>query len=188
MINILPINKPIKYWYLPMILGLLFLGLGIGVFLTPLASYIVLAMLFALFFLLTGLIDMAYAFTNKDIIDRWGWSLFGGVVDFFIGVLLIAKPDISMVALPLFVGFGILFRSIIAIGWSFEMRRLDGFNWGSLLAIGILGSILAFIMLWNPLFGGLTIVFYTGFAFAVIGIFHIYLSLQLKKINKHFSD
>ena len=183
----LTINKPIKYWYLPMILGLLFLGLGIGVFLTPLASFIVLAMLFALFFLLTGLIDMAYAFTNKDIIDRWGWSLLGGVIDFFIGVLLIAKPDISMIALPLFVGFGILFRSIIAIGWSLELRRFGGASWKNLITIGILGSILAFIMLWNPLFGGLTIVFYTGLALVVIGIFHIYLSVQLKKINKHFA-
>lgn len=182
------INRPIKYWYLPMILGLLFLGLGIGVFLTPLASFVVLAMLFALFFLLTGLIDMVYAVTNKETIDRWGWSLLGGIIDFLIGVLLVAKPNISMVALPFFVGFGILFRSIMAIGWSLELKRFGGLNWGYLLTIGILGLIFAFIMLWNPLLGGLTIVFYTGFAFVIIGVFHVYLSLQLKKINKHFSS
>lgn len=181
------INKPIKYWYLPLILGLLFLALGIAVFLTPLASFVLLAMLFALLFLLTGLIDIVYAVTNKDIIDRWGWSLFGGIIDFLIGVLLIAKPNISMVVLPFFVGFGILFRSIIAIGWSLELRKLGGFKWGYLLALGILGAILAFIMLWNPLFGGLTIVFYTAFALVVIGVLHVYLSLQLKKINKHFT-
>lgn len=182
--NLLSINKPIKYWYLPMILGLLFLGLGITVFLTPLASYIVLAMIFALLFLLTGLIDMVYAITNKDIIDRWGWSLLGGVIDFFIGVLLITKPNISMVVLPFFVGFGILFRSVIAIGWSLELKRLGGFNWGYLLAIGILGAVFSFIMLWNPLFGGLTIVFWSAIGLSAIGVFHIYLSLQLKKINR----
>lgn len=182
--NYISINKPIKYWYLPLILGLLFLGLGIGVFLTPLASFVLLALLFALFFLLTGLIDMVYAFTNKDTVDRWGWSLLGGIIDFLIGVLLISKPNISMVALPFFIGFGILFRSIIAIGWSIEMKRFGKNSWGLLMAIGILGALFAFIMLWNPLFGGLTIVFYTGLALVIIGIFHVYLSLQLKKINK----
>lgn len=180
----LSINRPIKYWYFPLILGILFLGLGIGVLLTPLASFILLAILFGLFFMITGLIDMTYAFANKDILDRWGWSLLGGIIDFFIGVLLIAKPEISMMALSIFIGFGILFRSVIAIGWSLELKRLRGVKWKQLLIIGILGSCLALIMLWNPIFGGLTIVFWVAITLFAIGIFQIYLSLQLKKINK----
>ena len=56
-------------------------------------------------------------------------------------------------------------------------------NWGGLLAAGILGLILAFIMLWDPLFAGLSVVIYTALAFITIGGFQIYLSFEMKKLN-----
>jgi len=59
-------------------------------------------------------------------------------------------------------------------------------DWGWLLFIGITGVISAFIMIWNPVFAGLTIVAYTAVAFLSIGIFQIYLSFRLKKLNKEF--
>lgn len=151
---------------------------------TPLESYITLSILFAFTFLVTGIIEIIYAISNRHIADNWGWSLAGGIIDLIVGVLLVSKPGVSMIALPFFVGFAIMFRSIMAIGWSIELKRMGIVNWGYLLVIGILGLIFAFIMIWNPLFGGMTIVFYTALAFILIGAFQVYLSLKLRKLNK----
>ena len=179
------VRNTIRYWYLILILGIILILVGIWVFMTPLESYVTLSILFAFTFLVTGIIEIIYAFSNRQISDNWGWSFAGGIIDFIIGVLLVSKPQVSMHALPFFVGFAILFRSIMAVGWSLELKRQKVIDWGNLLAVGILGLIFSFIMIWNPLFGGMTIVFYTALAFIVMGVFQVYLSFKLKKLKRH---
>ncbi|WP_181305296.1 HdeD family acid-resistance protein [Rufibacter sp. XAAS-G3-1] len=174
----------VKYWYLPLLLGIVFIMMGIWVFRTPVASYITLALLFAFTFLVTGIIEIISAIANRKELDNWGWSLTGGIIDLVLGVLLIATPGMSMVMLPFYIGFGILFRSMMAVGWALEMRKQKVIDWVNLLAVGIIGIIFAFIMLWNPVFAGMTIVFYTGFAFIMVGIFQVYFSFRLKKLRQ----
>lgn len=177
------VRDSVRHWYLLLILGIILVLVGIWVFLTPVESYVALAMLFATAFLVTGIIEIVYAMSNSKRTNNWGWSLVGGIIDFLIGFLLVSHPQITVAILPFFIGFAILFRSIMAIGWSLELRKLRVVDWGNLLAVGILGLIFSFIILWNPLFGGMTIVFYTGLAFIVIGVFQIYLSLKLRKLK-----
>lgn len=176
-------NSSNKYWYLPLLLGIAFILVGIWVYLTPAVSYRALSMLFAATFLVSGLLGMIHAITNKDYLVGWGWSMMAGIAELLIGILLLARPDITAVVLALFVGFAILFRSITAIFWSFEIKKLQVPNWGSLLFLGILGAIFAFILLWNPILAGLTIVIYTSLAFIMIGAFQVYFSLKLRKLN-----
>lgn len=180
--NFRPFKTAGKHWYLPLISGILFICIGLLVFSTPLKSYLTLAAIFAVTFLFTGVIEIIYAIANHKKSDNWGWSLAGGIIDFLLGILLVSHPDITIIILPFYIGFGILFRSIMAIGWSLELKRQQISDWGNLLAVGILGAILAFILLWNPVLAGFTIIFYTALAFIVIGIFQIYLSFKLKKL------
>ncbi|KAA9325652.1 HdeD family acid-resistance protein [Adhaeribacter soli] len=173
-----------RYWYLQLILGIFLILVGIWVFMTPLASYVTLAIFFAFAFLITGVLEIIYAVSNRKESENWGWSLVAGIIDLVIGILLISRPQMSMIVLPFYIGFGILFRSIMAVGWSLFLKRQGIPDWGNLLAIGILGIIFAFIMLWNPIFAGFTIVFYTAFAFIIIGVFQIYLAFRLRKFHK----
>jgi len=89
-----------------------------------------------------------------------------------------------MVFLIFYVGFALIFRSIMTIGWSVQLNRIGTKNWGWILVWGILGLIFSFMLLWNPLFTGLAIVIYLGVAFIMIGIAQIFLSLRLRKLKK----
>ena len=173
-------------WYLELIMGILFIAVGVWVFMTPAASYLALSIFFAVTFLATGIMEISVAISSRKYTEGWGWSLAGGIVDTLIGLLLVSKPVFTMAVLPFYVGFALMFRSALAIGFSFALGRLKIPGWGFMLFIGILGIILAFIMIWNPAFGGLTIVAYTALAFLSGGIFQVYLSFQLKQLNKGF--
>ena len=175
-----------RNWYMELIMGILFILVGVWVFMTPASSYIAFSVFFAITFLITGIMEMSFAISSRKYVEGWGWSLAGGIIDTLIGLLLVSKPALTMTVLPFYVGFALLFRSSLAIGLSFELGRLKIPDWGLLLFIGILGAILAFIMIWNPAFAGLTIVAYTALAFLSIGIFRIYLSFRLQKLNKEF--
>jgi uncharacterized membrane protein HdeD (DUF308 family) len=175
-----------RNWYWGLVMGILFIAVGVWVFMTPVSSYAALSIFFAVTFLITGIMEISFAVSGRKYVQGWGWSLAGGIVDTLVGLLLVSTPTFTMTMLPFYVGFALLFRSSLAIGLSIDLSRLRVPDWGWLLFIGIVGVILAFIMIWNPVFAGLTIVAYTAMAFLSIGIFQVYLSFRLKKLNKEF--
>lgn len=182
------IKDTIKHWYLPLILGIIFIAIGVYAIITPTATYLSLSVLFSVTFLITGMLEIIFSISFRKQLDGWGWSLATGILSFIIGVLLILNPEISIVTLPLFVGFVVLYHSMMAIAWSIELQSFKVSNWGWLLFTGILGVIFSFILLWNPLFAGLTVAVFTGIALITIGIFHIHFSIELKKLKKTFKN
>ncbi|WP_201584435.1 HdeD family acid-resistance protein [Psychrobacter jeotgali] len=177
------VRNSVKYWYIPLIVGVILIGLGIYTFVSPEASYLALALLFSLSFLISGLFEIAFSIANKDVLDNWGWTLAFGVLTLAVGVLLLINPAISMITLAFYVGFLILFRSISAIGYAIDFKRYGISDWGVLMLIGVLGLIFAFLLIWNPILSGMTILIWTGLALITSGIFSVYFSLKLKKLN-----
>ena len=59
-----------------------------------------------------------------------------------------------MTTLAYYVGFVVLFRSIAAIGMSLDLKKTGILEWGTLMAAGILGSVLGILLLAHPLFAG----------------------------------
>jgi uncharacterized membrane protein HdeD (DUF308 family) len=182
------IKDTIKHWYLPLILGILFIIVGVWAIITPVSTYLSLAILFSVTFFAAGFLEIIYSISYRKQLDGWGWSLASGILSFIIGVLLIIYPQVSIITLPLFVGFVVLFHSSMAIAWSIELKKYKVSNWGWLLFAGILGVIFSFILLMNPLIAGLTVAVFTGISFITIGIFHIHFSIELKKLKKTFKN
>ncbi|MEO2071140.1 MAG: DUF308 domain-containing protein [Zunongwangia sp.] len=170
-----------KHWYIPLIIGLLFVGVGIWVFRTPAESYLTLTLLFSISFLVSGIFEIFYSVTNRKNLYGWVWNLVGGIANAIIGILLLSKPEVSLIVFPIYIGLWLLFRSILAVGTSLGL----GLGSGYLLVLGILGILFSFVLLWNPLFAGLTVVYWTGFGLLVFGIYNIIFSFQARKIKKH---
>lgn len=171
-----------KYWYLPLISGVLFILLSFWVFKTPVESYLALSIFFASLFMIGGLLEVFRALNNSGS-KGWGWSLTFGIVDVIFGVLLLSNPSLSASALILYVGFILMFRSISSIGFATDLKDMGVKSWVGPLIFGILGLILAAIMIFNPAFGGFTIIFYTAMSLFFIGLFQILLAFSLKKLN-----
>lgn len=178
------IKNTIKYWYIPLIVGVFFVVVSILVFSRPAGSLMALSFLFALAFLLGGLSESIFALVNKDQLDNWGWSLVFGIITLIVGILLMLKPEISITALAFYIGFVILFRSISTIGFAMDVKKYGSKNWVLLLILGIIGTIVSFILIWNPLFAGLSVIILVALNFFFAGLFSIFLSLQLRKLHK----
>ncbi len=177
-------HNAIKYWWIYLLTGILFIALGIWVFRTPVESYVALSILFTLTFLINGISEVIYAVSNRRTQKGWGWILGSGLVDLLIAFMLLSNPGISLQVLPFYVGFALLFRSVSAAGMAIELKTMSVPNWGFLLLLGVLGIMLSFVLLWNPVVAGMTIVFWTAMAFIVIGVFRIMLSMKLRKLHE----
>jgi len=51
------------------------------------------------------------------------------------------------------------------------------------MVIGVLGILFSGILLWDPTFAGLSLVFWTAMALVISGVYGIYMSVKLKNIQ-----
>ena len=178
------IKNSIKHWYIPLLVGLLFVIVSIVVFTSPVTSLLTLSILFALSFLFGGLSEVVFSIVNRDQLDNWGWSLAFGILTFIIGGSLLMHPGLSISVLAFYIGFLLLFRSISSISFAIDVKRYGSKSWVGLLIFGILGAIVSFILIWNPLFVGMSVVVLVALSFLFAGIFSIFLAFQLRKLHK----
>ncbi len=177
------LTDTIKNWYIPLIVGVIFIGAGIFAFAFPESTYRTLSLLFSVSFLIAGFFEVVFSIANRKEMENWGWTLLFGMVTFFFGFVMTLQPEFSMLTLAIFVGFTLMFRSIAAISFAIDIKNYGVSQWGYLLALGIIGMILSFILLVNPAFAGATIVTWTGLTFIAVGVFNIALSLRLRKVK-----
>ncbi|MDR0228685.1 MAG: HdeD family acid-resistance protein [Flavobacteriaceae bacterium] len=182
------VRDKIKHWYIPVVIGALFIIGGGYIFSTPIASYMSLVILFSCMFLVSGIFEIIFAFSNKEEMDGWGWILFSGIIDVILGFILINSPALSMMVLPIYVGFGLMFRSIRGMSLAFDLKNYGVKSWGGLFAFALLGAVFAFCMLWNLEFGAFTIVYWTAFSFILLGIYSVIFGLQLRKVKKRMGN
>lgn len=177
------IRTAVKQWYLPLIVGILLVILGFYVLATPLTSYLALSFVFSISFLFSGLMEIIFALYNKNEIEGWGWYLAGGILNTLFGLLLLSNPAISLATLPFVIGFFVMFKSVQYLSFALDLKQYGIKNWVWILVFSILGMIFSFILLWNPVFAGLTIVIWTGIAIISAGLASCILSFQLKKLK-----
>lgn len=113
--------------------------------------------------------------------ESWGRFLASGIISLAIGILLLGKPDLSEVTLPLFVGFSLLFRSVQGLGFAFELKSYDILKWRDITIVNVLGVLSSFVLIFNPVVTGISLTIFTAVAFIFAGVSAIITSLQLKK-------
>jgi len=177
------IRTSIKHWYIPLIIGTLLILLGFYTISTPVASFLTLAILFSWLFIISGILEIIFAVQNKDEVDGWGWYLTGGILYTLFGILLMANPLLSASTLAFIVGFYALFKSFQLLSFSFDLKNYGSKSWGWNLLFAILGIIFSFILLWNPLFAGFSLVIWTGMAISTVGFAACVFAFQLKSLK-----
>lgn len=178
------VRKPLRYWYLPLIVGFLFLILSVLNFLKPEFSISMLALLFALSFILVGAIEIVMSLTIRRSMDNWGWFLALGILTTLIGFHFLVNMENSFRAMVLMVGILILFRSVAAIVFSFDIKNYGIRDWFVPLMFGGLGIAFAFLLVVNENFAENTLVFLTGCTLAIIGFMNIFMAFELKRISR----
>ncbi|MFD2202095.1 HdeD family acid-resistance protein [Shivajiella indica] len=178
----------IKNWWLLLVVGTLFILAGAWTINTPQSSYVSLAIIFASFMFVSGIFSLVFSITNRKEIDDWGWHLAGSVFDFVVGAILFFHPAVTMAVLPFMVAFYFLFKGFATFGFAADMRKYGDKGWGWLVFSGILSTVFAIMIIFNPTLGGLTIVVFTAFAFFSLGFFNIILAFSLKKLKERAGD
>src|SRR5699024_3742990 len=131
----------VRQWWLALTAGLIYIGLGIWILVVPITCYLGLSSSFIMGCGALGILNVYYALNNRKKLQHWGWNLMSGIIDVAITFLLIIRSEMMLFILPIFVGFVLMFRSVIGIGFSVHLAQYKVRNWGIVLGLSILGVI-----------------------------------------------
>jgi uncharacterized membrane protein HdeD (DUF308 family) len=162
----------------------LFVILAIYSLVTPEKSFLALTYIFSISFILTGIAEIGFSYANKKKMDSWIWTLLFGVITTVFGFIMLIRPEISIATLPLYIGFLVMFRSVNAISLALDLKNYGISATNNLMWAGILGLVFSIILIWNPGFAGLTLVFWISFVLFWAGTLSLYLGTFLYKIHK----
>lgn len=174
-----------KYWWIPLITGLLAVGIGIWCLCSPVSSLPVLAYTMAIIFCVAGLMNVCFSIANSKNISGWGWPLAMGIIELCLGIWLLFMPlPVLTVTFIYAVGIYLIFVAINAICELCSVYS-GSFSWiGWLIAMLLVVILFSFIFLAGPIAGGVAVWLWIGISFIFFGCYRISLAFAIRSINR----
>lgn len=177
-----------RYWWMPMLTGLLSIAIGIWCLCSPEESLNILATVFAAILASAGFFNLIFATANAARYPSWGWSLAMGILELVGGIWMLCLPEGALIATFVYIiGFFLIFAVINAIcdACTFYGYASDWFGW--IMAILLLTLFFAILFLAGPIGGGIAVWLYIGLSFISFGLYRIIIAAKIRRINKRLT-
>lgn len=132
-----------KLWWLILIVGILLVIGGFAYWFWPNAGYAVASQIFGWLLVLAGVVQLCTA-AGPNRPKGWGWWIAGGMIDMFVGFMLVRSILLSEAVFPYFLAFVFIFWGIESLVRACISRRR---YWWLGIINGILLTIIGFFFL-----------------------------------------
>lgn len=132
-----------RLWWLVLAVGILLVIGGFAYWFWPAAGYAVASQIFGWLLVLTGIVQLCVA-AGPNSPKGWGWWIAGGVIDMFVGFMLVRSIILSEAVFPYFLAFVFIYWGIEAFANAASRR---GKYWWLGIINGILLAIIGFFFL-----------------------------------------
>lgn len=170
------VDRSLRHWWVFVLRGILFILLGIYIFMSPVSAFLALSFMLGLVILLAGVAELLRAYQDRGSGNR-GWHLFAGIIEVLLGLLLMGNLAASMDVLRITIGIYFLFRGITVLNFRALAKGSVWVILGALLII-----VFGVLVLANPVFGAMSIVLWTGMAFLATGILNVFMGLWMRRL------
>ncbi len=103
-----------RYWWAVLLVGILLVIGGFTYWFFPEAGYAIASQIFGWLLILAGIVQLCVS-AGQNRPRGWGWWLAGGVIDIFIGFMLVRSIILSEMVFPYFLAFVFIFWGIEAL-------------------------------------------------------------------------
>ncbi len=174
----------INHWWMPFVAGLIMVIVSLLMVFYPGFAFAGLAVWFGWMLFATGGFNFVFAIKSRKVFTGWLWYLFLGLLEMGLGVALLFQPELAAQALILFLGFWLMYVSIMRIVFSFALKQLGDKNWWWTLLAGIIMWIFSFLIIINPIIGAFSAVYFVAIPLFIAGILAMSFGWNLRKLDK----
>jgi uncharacterized membrane protein HdeD (DUF308 family) len=148
--------------------GIIAVIFGLIALRSPGAAAAAFVIVFAVYAFADGALEVVLAARFGQAGLRWGWYAFAGIASIALGVVALAYPHVTLLALILLVAIRAIVMGITEVVAAFSWEGVDS-RW--LLGVtGVLSIILGILILGSPAVGGLALIWTIGVYAIVLGI------------------
>lgn len=133
-----------RSWWVVLLIGILMVCCGFAYWFWPMAGYAVASQIFGWMLVLAGVVQLCQA-AGPHMGRGWGWWVAGGIIDIFIGFMLVRSVILSEAVFPYFIALIFLYWGVSAIFSSIAERERR--YWWLYLINGVLMLVIGFFFL-----------------------------------------
>jgi uncharacterized membrane protein HdeD (DUF308 family) len=171
------------YWWISLLMGILFLVIGIIIIKKPIDSFYAMSFILGLPLVVSGGIEIVITFQNRKNLPQWSLFFMSGIVDFLIGLFLMTNPDIILFIITFLIGVLLLIRAIASVRKAIVQKEQSNKNWIYSLLLGILLLGFTIYLVINPKLLGAAIAFWIALALIIFGLVRVYHSYRLRSLS-----
>jgi uncharacterized membrane protein HdeD (DUF308 family) len=171
-----------RHWWVPVIRGVAAIVFGIIAFVYPGLTIATLVLFFGAWVLIDGIFRIVGAIGHRASDPDWGWQLVIGIVGIIVGLLTFHAPQITALALIIYVAAWALMIGASEIVLAIKMRREIKGEW-FLILMGLASIVFAVLLLWNPIAGAAAVIWLIAWYAVVLGILAIFFGFRLRSLR-----
>ncbi|MEV6973134.1 DUF308 domain-containing protein [Kitasatospora sp. NPDC093806] len=169
-------------WQVLLIAGLVSLGLGIVVFAWPKQTLLVVGVLFGLYLLVIGIVQLVAAFGTHASTALRVLAFISGAICVLLGLLCFRSAAQSLLLLAIWIGIGWLFRGITQLAAVVSDESMPARGWQAFAAVAnTLAGVL--LMVW-PVGSIAALTILAGCWLVILGLVEIVTAFQVRSTAK----
>jgi uncharacterized membrane protein HdeD (DUF308 family) len=171
-----------RHWWVPVIRGIAAIVFGIIAFVYPGLTVATLVLFFGAWVLIDGIFRVVGAIGHRASDPDWGWHIVIGIVGIIVGLLTFHAPQITALALIIYIAAWALMIGATEIAFAIKLRREIKGEW-FLILMGLASIVFAILLLWNPIAGAAAVIWLIAWYAVVLGILAIFFGFRLKALR-----
>ena len=171
-----------RHWWVPVIRGIAAIIFGVIAFTHPVMAAATLVLFFGAWVLIDGIFRVVGAIGHRASDPDWGWHLVIGIVGIIVGLLTFHAPQVTALALVIYIAAWALMIGASEIAIAVKMRREIKGEW-LLILMGLISIIFAVMLLWNPVAGAAAVIWLIAWYAVVLGVLAIFFGFRLKALR-----
>ena len=171
-----------RHWWVPVIRGIAAIVFGIIAFVYPGITIATLVLFFGAWVLIDGIFRVIGAIGHRASDPDWGWHIVIGIVGIIVGLLTFHAPQITALALIIYIAAWALMIGATEIAFAIKVRREIKGEW-FLILMGLASIMFAILLLWNPIAGAAAVIWLIAWYAVVLGILAIFFGFRLKALK-----
>ena len=164
-----------------MIRGIAAIAFGIVAFVYPGLTIATLVLFFGAWVLIDGIFRIVGAIGHRASDSDWGWQLVIGLLGIVVGLLTFHAPQITALALVIYIAAWALMIGASEIAAAVKLRREIKGEW-FLILMGLASIVFAVLLLWNPVAGAAAVIWLIAWYAVVLGVLAIFFGFRLRTL------
>ena len=170
-----------RHWWVPVIRGIAAIVFGVIAFAYPGLTVAMLVLFFGAWVLVDGVFRVVGAIGHRASDKEWGFDLIIGIVGIIIGLLTFHAPQITALALIIYIAAWALMIGATEIALAIKLRREIKGEW-FLILMGLVSIVFAVMLLWNPAVGAAALIWIMAWYAVILGVLGIIFGFRLRSL------